>query len=754
MVYDIWCNTNGGIGMNKDKINIEDIHNENLSVARKIAEESEKTELPKRMSEEELNHFLDNNKKTKKRNVSRKIAALASLAACVAIVIGTIENVVTMNQNKASDFKCVISGRIEENSDIESDLSYAQIYEKLSAIRMENNKSVYGTKYADAQNFVESVADSSSASSASSEQNSYYNTNEQTENVNEGDIVKTDGKYIYILNSDKNYIKILYADGKNTNLAGKIKLSKNMKEEGNYDFSEIYIKDNILIVMGNIYSIDECNGYAESCCGMYTPRNTIILFYDVTDMENIKLLNTLKQDGDYNTSRLNGNYLYIVSNEYIDEITKEDCVPKVNGENIDAKAVYIPKNTDGSEYVVVTTVNIFKSEKFADAKAVASGYAEIYMSEDNLYLSIYNQEEKDISDTEKGKKALKGLDTQEKEIKVKKEYKNYIKQTHPEIDVNKISAKQKIVLLKEIQQSEIVKLNYKEGELKIVADGKVDGSIDDNLSMDEYKGYLRMVTSVNVFYSFLDRVTYYDENNKVVGYVDLYSEELDEYYLEPETYNNLYVLNLGLNIAASIENLAKNEDIYSARFLGDYGYFVTYENTDPLFSVDFSNIENPQIIGKLKMTGFSDYLHFYSENLLFGLGMETDSKTGIEKGLKLDMYDISNYDAKLQSKLVLEDVAYTEALYNYKAIMIDGKKNIIGFAQSNYYQEKNVYEYCIYSYNQEKQEFEKKAEIELSNGGWETRGLYVGEKIYIVSTDGTVTLVDMDSFEIEGTYEF
>lgn len=48
------------------------------------------------------------------------------------------------------------------------------------------------------------------------------------------------------------------------------------------------------------------------------------------------------------------------------------------------------------------------------------------------------------------------------------------------------------------------------------------------------------------------------------------------------------------------------------------GYFVTYEQTDPLFSVDFSDPENPKILGKLKIPGFSEYLHFYSDNLLLG----------------------------------------------------------------------------------------------------------------------------------------
>lgn len=85
-----------------------------------------------------------------------------------------------------------------------------------------------------------------------------------------------------------------------------------------------------------------------------------------------------------------------------------------------------------------------------------------------------------------------------------------------------------------------------------------------------------------------------------------------------------------------LKDIAKNESVYAVRYLGNYGYFVTYENTDPLFTVDFSDMKNPKIVGKLKLPGYSDYLHFYDENSMLGLGMESD------KYLKLEMYNVSN----------------------------------------------------------------------------------------------------------------
>lgn len=63
-------------------------------------------------------------------------------------------------------------------------------------------------------------------------------------------------------------------------------------------------------------------------------------------------------------------------------------------------------------------------------------------------------------------------------------------------------------------------------------------------------------------------------------------------------------------------------------FLGDTGYFVTFRQMDPLFAVDLKDPKNPKILSELKISGFSEYLHFYGENRLLGIGMEADEETG------------------------------------------------------------------------------------------------------------------------------
>ena len=76
--------------------------------------------------------------------------------------------------------------------------------------------------------------------------------------------------------------------------------------------------------------------------------------------------------------------------------------------------------------------------------------------------------------------------------------------------------------------------------------------------------------------------------------------------------------------------------------MGKAGYFVTFKETDPLFSVDLSDPKNPKIIGALKIPGFSDYLHPYGKNKLLGIGMNVDEKTMSTDGVKLRCFDISD----------------------------------------------------------------------------------------------------------------
>ena len=132
-----------------------------------------------------------------------------------------------------------------------------------------------------------------------------------------------------------------------------------------------------------------------------------------------------------------------------------------------------------------------------------------------------------------------------------------------------------------------------------------------------------------------------------------------------------------MQVCGNIGDLAEGEDIRSARFLGDIGYFVTFRNTDPLFSVDLSDPSDPKILGELKITGFSSYLHFYGENKLLGVGNEVDPETGAYTGIKLAMFDVSDpSNVKQLHKFVIKDTLQIKSYYINKAIDLDVFCNI------------------------------------------------------------------------------
>jgi uncharacterized secreted protein with C-terminal beta-propeller domain len=87
--------------------------------------------------------------------------------------------------------------------------------------------------------------------------------------------------------------------------------------------------------------------------------------------------------------------------------------------------------------------------------------------------------------------------------------------------------------------------------------------------------------------------------------------------------NNVYILNMNMNIVGKLENLASGENIHSARFMGDRCYLVTFKKTDPLFVIDLSKPTSPIVLGQLNILGYSDYLHPYDETHLIGVGKHT-----------------------------------------------------------------------------------------------------------------------------------
>lgn len=273
----------------------------------------------------------------------------------------------------------------------------------------------------------------------------------------------------------------------------------------------------------------------------------------------------------------------------------------------------------------------------------------------------------------------------------------------------------------ETPHTQIAKFSLKNGHISAVAAATVPGTIQDTFAINEYQDNLRVLTSHwNVA-------------------------------IEDRT-NQLYILDKNLKAAGKIENIAEGETIYAARYFGDLAYFITYRNVDPLFAADLSDINNPKILGELKITGYSEYLHMWGEDKLLGIGYETDEEKGNREGIKLVMFDISNpAELSIIDTVVIKTADYSPALDNYKAVLADLRKNMIGFVTLDY--SEDDLEYRMYSFTDGKFVEELVVEKDTLKYRESYRGLWAGEYFYMVNPEEIQSFNYMEDYKAVGALE-
>lgn len=526
---------------------------------------------------------------------------------------------------------------------------------------------------------AESTADSASKSADdSASSGGFSQTNLQEQGVDEGDIVKTDGKYIYVLRQDLSLV-ILEAAGKDSEIVSATELSP----EGDVSIREMYLDGDTLNIILSEYATSLEQTDTDMVYYTDSRRQTRILTYDISDRDHPVQTGDVFQDGAYSDSRKNGAYLYLFTRYTPDlQDTYEDStiVPRLGGSEIPASDFYVPENLRSSDYLVISSMDISNPGEILDCKVLVSGASTFYASTENIYIA---NETYDSSQT----------------------------------------------------RTEITKFHYEKGRITGMAAGSVRGYLNNSFSLNEYQGNLRVVS------------TYYgDEYNNVR---DMVSNLTGTYFEQNWTeHNALYILDEDLKQIGAIEDLAEGETIRSARFFGDTGYFVTFRQTDPLFSVDLSDPSDPQILGELKISGFSSYLHFYGENLLLGIGYEAEEDTGIVSGLKLSMFDISDpANVTETDRLVLPGITWCPAIEDYKAILAEPEKNLIGFFCDN--------RYMVFSYDEERgftRELLYDFYSDMLSGSvsYDTlRGLYIGEDFYLAGNKFLISFDMANSFEKE-----
>ena len=609
----------------------------------KIEVGSENVVVPDSLKPENMKKKLEQCAWEERRRKRRRQWKFAGAAAAGIVLVAGI----TVYQNRT---RMVKSDSAVINSADSSEGVVAKSVEKCPVNKgNQENQKYYAKSYKEIRKYIEASKKEETAKGSTKEQllcadatGDYSNTNVRQEGVDEADVAKTDGRYLYVLEDDGDYVSIV--DTKTS--MKKISEIKAPKDETIEEFYLTEKNKKVVIICSNS-SDDDYEGVEDvtrSSLISKQTEGTRVVTYDVQDKKHPKKAGEVSQNGEYEFSRISDGYLYIFSNYWVAENWKKKhpstYIPYVDGDLMKAKDICLPEGTKGCMYEIVSSINLKHPDKIADSKAIFSEGGDAYVSNKNIY---YYEEE------------WTGNGKQEKTL--------------------------------------LRKLSYKKGKLAVVAQKTFKGYLNDSFSIDEYDGYLRMVVT----------------RGKT---------------------NAVYVLDQKLKLTGKITNLAKDERVYSARFLGDTGYFVTYKETDPLFSVDLSNPKNPKILGRLKIPGFSNYLHFYGEDKLLGIGMDVDKKGDVTDGVKLSMFDISDKkNVKEEHKYTLKDVYSTDVEWDYKAALIDVEKNIIGFPAGG----ENRQMYYLFSYTEEKGFQCNMKEKIYGSDALSTRGIYIKDRLYVIN---------------------
>ena len=490
-----------------------------------------------------------------------------------------------------------------------------------------------------------------------SEESDYSKTNVQVEGVDEADIVKTDGEYIYIVSGNNLTIVKAYPPP----LPEEAIVSK-LSFEGsimgifiNGDKLAVFVNDYMLYTLyGGLTIVEETvtndasvgdlpekavpetgtnaveprdaddpvNGTTtpepmtppiEPVPFVYEPPTTTVKVYDISNKANPLKTREFTIDGNYFSSRMIGDYVYVIATMYTFYTETDVALPRIHSNNetevIAADDIYYYDFTDTSyTFTTVVAVNLANDEQVPTHETIVmGGTSSVYVSTGNIYLTFpdYNWWQED--DTMK---------TTIQRVKIDKE------------------------------------------SITFVASGEIPGYILNQFSMDEYNGYFRVATTLN--------------NNNW--------RTFDQ---TSTTKNNVYVLDMSLKVVGSLEDLAPGEQIYSTRFMGDRCYMVTFRNIDPLFVIDLSEPTSPIVLGQLKVTGYSGYLHPYNEKILIGIGKETiyDAKEDFAwyQGVKISLFDVSDVSKPVEiAKYEIGDRGTdSPILYEHKSLLFDREKNLM-----------------------------------------------------------------------------
>ncbi|MCM1114122.1 MAG: beta-propeller domain-containing protein [Clostridium sp.] len=328
---------------------------------------------PDSINEFAVLHKLENAEQKKIKFYQRPaFKAIVSAAACLAIAVGIFSTVHTANAPAV----------IENNNEntFSSFDSYKEIKSKIDKCNYDDLILTFTYDI----NIAKTASDTAVAETSSDSTSvSYGETYKQVDGVDEADIIKNDGRYIYYCNIFDSSVSIYDGD----RLISKIQDFKT--DERIYD---IYVHDNTLVLNTGSERCKSDNTYT-SCTNSY--------IYDLSSIETPKRIKSFSQSGYYSTSRMIGDQLYIVSNTYVYHCaTVDDCkiysAENNNESEIDPKDICYTGNTISPDYLIISSIDTKSCQRTAKTKALFGCGNDIYCNENNMYITACGNEKTTI----------------------------------------------------------------------------------------------------------------------------------------------------------------------------------------------------------------------------------------------------------------------------------------------------------------------------------------------------------------------
>ncbi len=418
-------------------------------------------------------------------------------------------------------------------------------------------------------------------------------TNNQVAGVSEADFLQTDGTFLYIQSGSSLVVAVVFPPQN-------ARIMETLPIEGT--LSGLLIDASHLVVIttegawrGPVGLMVDADW---TIAPYWSASSVIVRVYDRT-MSPLVLQREVELNGSFLGARAIGDHVFVVTNSVLYRQNETILLPTLRVDDVNRTVQpsdigYIESSKNASSLLGLLNLNLSSREPPALTLLLANSQGTLYVSPTDLYLASTSW--------------LQSGGTYDEGTLVQK-------------------------------------LPLRRNATECVASMRVPGHINDEYSLDEFNGNLRVATTVG---------------RAAGGAVGVWGVRFSGSAQSPSSTNGVYVLSENMTPLGRLEGLAPNETIRSARFMGDRLYLVTFKKVDPFFVIDLADPARPAVLGYLKIPGFSEYLHPILPGLVLGIGRQTVESAGGSfawfQGVKLSLFDVSDVaNPREVAKLVIGD---------------------------------------------------------------------------------------------------